>query len=406
MESRRTPVWVGAALLLVAFNLRLPIAGIGPVLDDIRDTLGLSTTAAGLLTTLPLICFGAAAAGAPAVARRLGAEGGLLAALAVLAGGTAIRLVPEIAPVFLGTLLIGVGIAVGNVLVPIVIKRDYPRPGTMMGLYTMVLISGAALAAGLTVPLEHAVGSWQAAIGLWGIAAVVALVAWAPAVHAARGDGGGPQPPRVRLRGDRLAWLVTATFGLQSLLFYVSLTWVPDILRAAGLDSGAAGAMLSIEVLVGIPAGLLAPMLAMRMRDQRAVLAGCVALWMLGWGGLLVAPGSATPVWMVMLGIAQGTNLALALTLIVLRAPDGPHATSLSGMAQGFGYLLAAVGPFAAGALHDLTGGWEGPIVAMLACSVALLACGLPAARRGSVSGRLIGDAQWADVRVRQRALR
>jgi CP family cyanate transporter-like MFS transporter len=396
MTSRRTPLWVGAALLLVALNLRLPIAGIGPVLDDIRATLGLSSTAAGLLTTLPLLCFGGAAAAAPAVARRLGPEGGLLACLGFVIAGTAVRLVVEVAPFFLGTLLIGVGIAVANVLVPIVIKRDYPRPGTMMGLYTMVLISGAALAAGLSVPLERAVGSWWDAIALWGIAAVVAFGLWVPAVLAARGEHDGPRPPRVRLRGDRLAWAVTVTFGLQSLLFYVTLAWGPDILRAAGLDAGDAGAMLSLEALVGIPAGLAAPMIAMRMADQRPMIVLSVVFWLLGWGGLLAAPGSAPAVWMVLLGVAQGTSFALALTLIVLRAPDAPHATSLSGMAQGFGYLLAASGPFLAGALHDLTGGWDATLVAMLVLSVALLACGLPAARRGFVRGRPEPDEQPA----------
>ena len=269
------------------------------------------------------------------------------------------------------------------------IKRDYPPAGTMSEASTpMLLISGAALAAGLSVPLERAVGSWWDAIALWGIAAVVAFVLWVPAVLAARGDDLGPRPPRVRLRGDRLAWAVTVTFGLQSLLFYVDLAWVPDILRAAGLDAGDAGAMLSLEALVGIPAGLAAPMIAMRMADQRPMIVLCVVFWLLGWGGLLAAPGSAPAVWMVLLGVAQGTSFALALTLIVLRAPDAPHATSLSGMAQGFGYLLAASGPFLAGALHDLTGGWDATLVAMLVLSLALLACGLPASRRGFVRGR------------------
>ena len=248
MESRRTPLWVGAALLLVALNLRLPLAGVGPVLDDLRATLGLSNAAAGLLTTLPILCFGVAAAGAPAVVRLLGAEGGLLAALGIIIAGTAVRLVPDVAPFFLGTVMLGAAIAVCNVLVPIVIKRDYPRPGTMMGLYTMVLISGAALGAGFTVPIEHALGSWWDALGVWGLGAVVAFAAWAPAVRKARSVRGVERPPRVLLRGDRLAWLLTVTFGIQSLLFYVTLAWVPDIVRAAGIGSTAAGVMLSIEM--------------------------------------------------------------------------------------------------------------------------------------------------------------
>jgi CP family cyanate transporter-like MFS transporter len=396
MTSRRTPLWVGAALLLVALNLRLPIAAVSPVLDELRAGLGLSSTGAGLLTTLPILCFGAAAAGAPWVVRRFGAEGGLLACVGVLIVGSAVRLVPEVVPFFLGTLLLGGAIAVCNVVVPIVIKRDYPRPGTMMGLYTMVLIGGAALAAGLTVPIEHALGSWQHAIGIWGLAAVVAFVLWAPAVWKARSEGAIERPPRVLLRGDRLAWLLTAMFGVQSMLFYVSLAWVPDILDDAGLGETTAGAMLSVEMIVGIPVALLTPIVAARLRDQRPIIALGVLCWLVGWGGLLVAPGGAALVWMVFLGVAQGVSFALVITLIVLRAPDAAHATALSGMVQGFGYVLAAGGPLAAGALHDVTGSWEASIVAMLALSLVLLACGLPASRAGWVRGRPAGDAQWA----------
>lgn len=396
MESRRTPLWVGAALLLVALNLRLPLAGVGPVIDDLRATLGLSNAAAGLLTTLPVLCFGVAAAGAPAVMRRLGAEGGMLACIGMMIAGTAIRLVPQVAPFFLGTLLLGAAIAVCNVLVPIVIKRDYPRPGTMMGLYAMVLIGGAALAAGLTVPFEHAVGSWWRALGVWGLAAIAAFAAWVPVTWRARGTGDGARPLRVRLRGDRLAWLLTIMFGVQSLLFYVSLAWVPDILHSAGVDPTEAGVMLSIEMLVGIPVGFAVPIIAARLRDQRPIIVFGVLCWVVSYGGLLLAPGTATAAWMVVMGGAQGVSFSLSIALIVLRAPDHAHATALSGMVQGGGYILAAAGPLAAGALHDLTGSWAAPIIAMLVLTVVLLVVGLPASRPGWVRGRPAADAQWA----------
>jgi CP family cyanate transporter-like MFS transporter len=382
--------------VLLGLNLRTVITSLPPLISEVRGDLGLSATVAGLLTTLPVLCFGAAAAGAPWVVRRLGAEGGLLACMGLLIAGTAVRLLPDVAPFFAGTLLIGAAIAVCNVLVPIVIKRDYPRPGTVMGLYMMVLIGGAALAAGLTVPIEHALGSWHQAIGIWGVAAVVAFVVWAPAVWKARSAGADERPPRVVLRGDRLAWILTAAFAVQSMLFYTSLAWVPDILGDAGLSETTAGAMLSVEMLVGIPAGLLAPMIAVRMHDQRPIIALGVVCWILGWGGLLVAPGGVPAVWMVFLGAAQGASFALAITLIVLRAPDGPHATALSGMVQGVGYVLAAAGPLAAGALHDITGGWDVPIIAMLVLAVVLLAFGLPASRPGFVRGRVAEDPQWA----------
>jgi CP family cyanate transporter-like MFS transporter len=190
--------------------------------------------------------------------------------------------------------------------------------------------------------------------------------------------------------------MLTALFGVQSMLFYGSVAWGADILDDAGVGETTAGAMLSVEMIVGIPVALLTPIVAARLRDQRPIIALGVLCWLVGWGGLLVAPGGAALVWMVFLGVAQGVSFALVITLIVLRAPDAAHATALSGMVQGFGYVLAAGGPLAAGALHDVTGSWEASIVAMLALSLVLLACGLPASRAGWVRGRPAGDAQWA----------
>lgn len=394
--SRRRAWWLAAALVLIASGLRLPLASVGPVLDDIRAAVGLSSAGAGALTTLPLLCFAGAGAAVPALARRVGTESALLLGVLVLAAGIALRAFPQLVPLFAGTLLIGGGIAVANVLVPVLIKREYARPGAMMGVYTAVMTAGAAIGAGLTVPLADGLGSWQAALAVWALLPLVAAASWLPAVRHARSEPSQPPAPPVRLRGDRLAWLLTGVFACQSTLFYATVTWMPDLLQDGGMSHARAGAMLAIAMLLGIPSGLLAPVLAGRMRDQRAILAGAVALWVVGLSGLLVAPIGPAPLWMVVLGLAQGASFSLAMTLVVLRAPDQERATALSGMVQAVGYLLAAAGPLALGALHDATGGWDAVLVAMLVLAAGMLACGLGAARPGTVRGCVSGAPQRA----------
>lgn len=387
---------LAVALLLIAVNLRLPLVSVGPVLDDVRDALGLSSTAAGALTTLPLLCFAGAGAAVPALARRVGLEMALLLGMLALVAGAALRFAPQIAPLYAGTFVAGVGIAVGNVLLPALIKREFAPPGLMMGLYVAVMTTGAAVATALTVPLERALGSWELALGAWTVPAVVATVAWLPALASARRGEPVAPVPKVRLRGDRLAWMLTGLFAFQSTLFYALVAWMPDLLRDAGLSDGRAGAMVSIAMLLGLPSGLLAPIVAARMTDQRVLVAGSAALWIAGLAGVLASPTTLTELWMVLMGIAQGAGFALAIALVVLRSPDGARATALSGMVQSLGYVVAAVGPLALGALHDLTGGWDAVLVTMLAITGLMLACGLGAGRPGTVGGRMEPAAQRA----------
>lgn len=395
--SRRTPVLLGAALLLVALNLRLPLTAVPPLLGALRADLGLSSTAAGLLTTLPVLCFALAAPAAPVLARRFGGEAVLLGCVLTIVAGTAIRLAPQTAPLFGGTLVIGAGIAVANVLLPSTIKRDFARPGTMMGLYTMLLNAGAALGAGLSVPAEHGLGDWRWALAIWGAPAVLAAALWLPAVVTAR-RATEVEPPvrRVSLWRDPIAWQLTGLMGFQSALFFAGIAWLPDILRASGMSSGSAGLMLSIVALLGLPTAMAVPVVAGRRREQRALVGLTAVLWVAGLLGVLLSPGTATIVWMVLLGLGQGAGIGLALTLIVLRAPDGDHAAALSGMVQSGGYLIGAAGPLVIGVVHDLSGSWTAPILVMLAGVLGLLACGMGAARARMVAGVGKGAPRWA----------
>jgi CP family cyanate transporter-like MFS transporter len=375
------------AIVLITINLRLALGSVPPVLDDMRETLGMSTAGAGVLTTVPVLCFGLAAPLAARLARRFGQEALVLAALVAVAIGIALRIAPSLVPVFLGTIVLGAGIAVANVLLPSIIKRRYADPGLMMGLFTASLSISGAMSAAFTVPLEEALGSWRWALAFWVLPIIPAIALWAPDV---RRSGSGPtvgSNETVGLRHDRIAWLVTGSFGLQSLLFYTHMSWVPDIFRDAGLTSANAGAMLSISMLVGVPCSLALPIFASRLRDQRLLGVLPATAWALGLAGLLVDPGGLSWLWMALTGVGQGTGVALTLMLVVLRAPDGTSAAALSGMAQGIGYLLAAAGPVAVGALHDLTGGWEWPVALLLVMCACMLACCVGAGRDRFVRG-------------------
>ena len=378
---------VGASLVLITINLRLALGSVSPVLDDIRDTLGLSSSTAGLLTTAPVLCFGLAAPLAPRLARRLGQEALLLAALAGVIVGLLVRVAAEsVVLLFAGTLLLGVTIAVANVLMPSIIKRRFERPGLMMGLFTMSLSVSAALGAAFTVPLENALGGWRPALAAWALPALLAAAVWAPEVRRSGRAPSAGSAGAVRLWRDRMAWLVTGVFALQSLLFFSLLSWTPDILRDAGLSSGESGAWLSVAMLCGIVPSLVLPSFAERMPDQRALAVVMTVPWAAGLAGLLVDPAGATWLWMLLTGIGQGAGIALVLTLVVLRAPDAEHAAALSGMAQGIGYTIAALGPLLLGVVRDATGDWDAAIALLLVLSVGMLLTGIGAGRNRYVA--------------------
>lgn len=370
------------ALVLTGFNLRIAVASVPPLLDDIQRHLGMSAALAGLLTSLPVLCFGLGALVAAPLARRLGGETALLVALIPICAGTALRAGGSTGALFAGTVFAGAGVAVGNVLVPAVVKGRFPdRIGLLMGVYTAVLGVGAALAGGLAVPLSQAL-DWRGSLAVWTIPAVLAAVVMAVALVRERSAAtvrGGVGDARALLRSP-LAWQVTLFFGVQSAMFYSGLTWLPSILRDNGFDAGTAGALNSVLAFVGIPTSLIAPVLATRSRDQRALVVAFGALELLAVLGLLLAPGAA-PLWVPLFGLGQGGCFALALTLMVLRAPDVRRSAELSGMAQAVGYSISALGPLLVGLLHDLEGGWTAPLLFLLALTVPLAATGLAAAR-------------------------
>ena len=375
---------LGASLVLIALNLRPVFSSASALLPEIRTVFDLSSIGASLLTTLPVICLGAFSPLAPRLAQRFGTERVLLGVIMLLALGTALRGLST-PLLFLGTALAGACIAVGNVLLPGIVKRDFPdRAALLTGCYTMALCAGAAGGAGLTLPIENLLdGSVGGALAVWGLPALLVGLLWLPQVIATGRQARRSGFSVVGLWTDRLAWQVTLFMGLQSALAYCVFGWLVPILRERGMDGVTAGAIVSMSVMVQAASCLVAPHLAVRGRDQRLINVVLVVIAVAGLLGLLFAPLSTVWVWAALQGIGQGGLIAVALTVIVLRSPDPHVAAHLSGMAQCVGYLLAAIGPLVVGVIHDWTGrfAWS---------AVLFVALGLGAALNGWFAGRSI----------------
>ncbi|RZU34048.1 MFS transporter [Blastococcus saxobsidens] len=372
-------------LVLVALCLRAPFAAVGPLLGELGDELSLSTAALAVVTALPLVCFGLVSPFAPAIASRVGVHRAVLLGVVVLAVGIVLRMLG--APgLYVGTVLLTGGIAIANVLLPAAARAEYGnRSALVLGMITASMAASASIGAGLAQPLADLAGSALAGLLLWGVLVLVALVLMAALARARRSvprPPPAPQGARTAVLRDRVALAVTLFFGLQSLAFYAMLTWLPDILRAeAGVSPVAAGAFVALAALLGVPASLVVPPLAVRRPGQGGwVLVGTVPV-LVGIAGLLAAPGAAPLLWALLYGLGTGISFPLAMTLILQRTRDVGQTGRLSASAQSVGYLVAATGPLAVGLLHDVTGAWAPGLVLLLVVVAAQLAIGLVAAR-------------------------
>jgi CP family cyanate transporter-like MFS transporter len=390
-----------AGIVLLAANLRAALTAVGPLTGEIRADTGVSGVVVGLVTTLPLFAFGVLSPLAPRLARRLGLERALLLSLLLLFVGILLRSAGPVAALLAGTTVLGLAIAIANVLLPSLVKRDFPdHIGAMTGLYSAVMGSFAALSLGLAVPLADRAGlGWRGSLASWSLLALLGALAWRPQARLrerpAVPDPSGPASPRPQataraetsqraLWRSPLAWQVTLFMGLQSLAYYVTVTWLPEILHERGLSTAAAGWTLSLVQLMGVATTLVLPLVATRRPSQRLPAVASALLYLTGYAGLL-AGSRPLLLWCLLIGLGTGAAFGLALTLFGLRAPDARHTAELSGMAQSVGYLLAAGGPALFGLLHDLTGTWTVPLVALLAVIAALVPAGLGAGRDAQV---------------------
>jgi MFS transporter, CP family, cyanate transporter len=381
-QRPRSQIGVGLAVAFVAANLRPAIASVAPLLTRIQDSTGLSGAEAGLLTTIPLVAFGACSLLAPVLGRRIGMEATVVGALALLVCGIALRSVPTLAALFVGTAVLGVAIALGNVIVPALVKRDFPqRVGAATGLYSVALTGAAALAAGITIPIVDAIGgSWRDGLALWAVPAAVCFALWLRRLRDAHHD---LAPARVGAGfwRDPLSWQITLFMGIQSLGYYSTLAWLPTDFEQHGLHAATAGWLISLAGFCQVPTAFAMPALAHSPLRQRIAVVVTVAMNAAALAGVLVRPAAGAAVWMVLLGLAQGAALGLALNFILVRAASVHGAAQLSAMAQAGGYLLASAGPATLGALHDATGGWTVPMLALVVVLAPELACGIAASR-------------------------
>ncbi len=402
--SERRPYEITLLVVAVAaagLNLRAAITSLPPLFPDLQTRLHLSSAALSLLAATPVICFGVVSAFAAWLNRRYGEEAILLVALVLLTAGLLLRGAAPGVMLFPGTALAASAIAVLNVLLSSMVKRRWPeRAGLLIGIYLTALSVGAILSSLLSVPLYRSSGgSVRLALGLWAAPAALAVLLWLPQLGyravgtepAAAGTGpaaaGVTAPasalalPSIKVYRYPLAWQVTGFMGLQSLLYYAALSWLPTIFQDRGDSAVTAGNLLALMGVGNLVTSLIVPVLAHRRPSQRGLVVPSLIGTAAGLAGSLWAPLSTAPFWVLVLGVSQGSCLGLAIFFMMARAPNAGVAASLSAFAQSVGYLAASAGPLEVGLLHTATGSWNIPVILLLVLCAAELATGVLAGR-------------------------
>ncbi|WP_233879244.1 CynX/NimT family MFS transporter [Virgibacillus halodenitrificans] len=385
-KTYRVLLFIG--IIVVAFNLRPAITSIGPLIGIIRDDVGLSNWSVGLLTSLPLIAFAIMSPIVPRLANRYTNERIMMVGLILLAIGISARSISLISLLFAGTLFVGLGIAICNVLLPGVIKDKFPaRVALMTSLYSTAMGIFAAAASGLSIPIATGMDlGWKLALLIWCLPAIIGIFIW---VYLNKNNNKEQteeinyiNPSENRMWKSPLAWHVAAFMGLQSFLFYVTISWLPEILHDYGMDIAHAGWMLSMMQFIGLPASFFVPVIAGKFKSQRPIVVIMASCSVIGYSGLLLGNSYVMLVIStVIIGIALSGTFALALAFLGMRAKNAKQAAELSGMAQALGYVLAAAGPIFIGYLYDLTHLWAIPLITLIIIALMVMAFGLSAGR-------------------------
>ncbi len=376
-----------AAIVLLALNLRTAVASLSPVFDQIDEDIPLTSVGIGILGTLPPISFAVFGLLAPAIGRRIGLDTAILVSAGVMAAGHLLRSVaPDYTVLFAGSLVTLAGVGVGNVVLPPAVKRYFPdRIGALTAVSSSLLAVSSAVPPLLSAPIAASAG-WRVDLAVWGFVALTAVAPWIAVwlrerrLRSAAALGNDPEVEEPALLGrvwrSPLAWATATMFASSSFNAYAMFAWMPEILQAtAGVDSFTAGALLALYSIAGFPTGFLIPLLAVRMRNPGLLVFGGAAFFLVGYGGLLIAPGTATWLWVIAAGLGP-LLFPLAMILINLRTRTHEGSAALSGFTQGVGYTVGATGPLLLGLLHELSGAWTLPL---LLCIV-LGAVGIPAA--------------------------
>lgn len=370
------------AIIFIATNLRAPITAVGPLVGMITEELSLTGAQAGLITTLPLVAFALVSPLAPKMARKFGTEKTIFTALLLIILGLGIRYIPTMATLFLGTIILGCGIAVGNVLIPSIVKKEFQgNSGLVTGIYSVSMNLTGAIASGVSIPLTQRLGwSWNQALSLWVIFALIALIGWLPQMKNKQSVTTiAETEPKSSVWQSQLAWSVSLFMGIQSFIFYVLVAWLPQMLVSQGIPSSKSGGMLSLLQLTLLPTTFVIPIIAEKTANQRSLVSLSFVLFFLGIGGLMFSQPLIITMAIIFIGIAGGIAFSLSMMFFNLRTSTAKGAADLSGMAQSVGYVLAAVGPFLFGLLHDLTNNWQSSLILLLVMTVILLFVGLKA---------------------------
>lgn len=384
MTSRgKQGVLLIAGILMIATTLRVTFTGAAPLLDAIRADYGLSTAQTGMLTTLPLLAFALISPLAAGVARRIGMERSLFAAMLLICLGIVVRSLPSSILLFVGTAIIGCGIALGNVLLPGILKRDFSgQVAKLTGAYSLTMGAAAALGSAVVVPIALMGAGWHGALLALIVFPILALLCWLPQLKR-RQAANLTASPVMQSRGiwrSALAWQLTLFLGINSLIYYVVIGWLPAILISYGYSEAGAGSLHGLLQLATASPGILVPLILHRLRDQRGIAVIIALLCAISSAGFVLWPEQAV-LWTLMFGFGSGGTMILGLTFIGLRASSAHQAAALSGMAQSVGYLLAACGPPLMGKIHDVSGSWHIPLMACALLSVLMAVSGAFAGR-------------------------
>lgn len=387
---------VAVGLVLAAVNLRPAITSLGALLEEVRDGLHMSGSVAGVLTSVPPLCFAVFGIAAPRLARRFGPAAVVCAGMAAILAGLLLRPFAGGTPAFLAASALALmGIALSNVLMPVIVKKYFPdRVGSMTGLYSMALALGTSLAAAATVPMTEAMGgSWRLGLGVWAGLAALAVLPWIPLLRdRSTATGAGPAAARAaaepatgpRVTRSRTAWALGVFFGLQATGAYITMGWMPQIFRDAGVPASTAGVLLAVTMVMGVPLAFVIPRLATRMKNQGPIVVALGLCGLTGYTGLAFAPAGGAWLWALLLGVSN-CAFPLALTMIGMRSRTGAGVVKLSAFAQSVGYLISIPGPLLVGILYQHSGGWGLPIALMAGLMIPQMIVGSLAGRDRTV---------------------
>lgn len=372
-------------IAIIATTLRTPLTVVGPIIDLLRDALHIPNVLAGFLTTIPLLAFAIVSPLAPRIANRFGIERTLFVSIALLITGILIRSFGTTLWLIVGTILIGIAIAFGNVLIPGFFKLKFPyQIGLLTGIYAVSMNISSGLGAGISYPIASTSFGWQGALGFSLLFTVLALILWLPQLKT-NTQQTTTNTTHVALWRSSLVWAVTGVMGLQSFLFYTTSTWVPEILVQQGIAAEQTGWMISIMQLSQIPATFLTPIIATKLKNQQPIVISFTMCYMIGFVGLYMEATSFVIIWMMSLGLAGGASFSLAMMLFNLKTTTVREAARLSGFAQSIGYFGAAFGPSAFGLLYDFTNSWDIPHMIFIAITILLFISGMYAGQNKKI---------------------